>query len=208
VRVAIGALLAVLLAVGPAGAAEPSKGAAAVAEARRRVLVELRYAEAIAILERALLDPDLPVPKRVEAYELLARALIARGELGRAQAAFDSLLEIDPGHALSESVSPKIRDVFLRARSARPQLEPVRTATAAPPPPEPSPESSHADTENSQPVGMMDTQPPANQDEAAWYERWWVWAIVGAVAVGGVSAVLLSRRSSDPTGTLDPIHLP
>jgi tetratricopeptide (TPR) repeat protein len=114
----IGALMlawAALLSA-PVRADEPRKSEQAVVEARRLIKVELRYAAAIELLEPALSDLELPQPLRIEAYELLAQASIAKGSIEKAEAAYASLLELSPDHQLSPTVSPKIREVFERVK--------------------------------------------------------------------------------------------
>ena len=88
-----------------------------IAEAERLITRELRYAAGIELIERALLEPDLTERTRVDAYRLLGIAYVARGKTESAEVAFDALLAVDPGYRLDRRISPKIRDVFERARA-------------------------------------------------------------------------------------------
>jgi hypothetical protein len=50
------------------------------------------------------------------------------------------------------------------------------------------------------PTGSVVAATPRDEEEPAWYQRWWVWAIIGgtAAAVGGTAAAItLSRESPD-----------
>jgi hypothetical protein len=39
---------------------------------------------------------------------------------------------------------------------------------------------------------------PRPRESPAWYTRWWVWAVAGAVVAGGVTAAVLATRTSGP----------
>ncbi len=122
------ALVALLLASGASGRA----GAAddRVEQADRLITEELRYKSGITLLERTLRDPDLTDADRIEAYRLLGVAYIARDKPQSAEAAFEALLALDPSYDLDPRLSPKIREVFERARSS---VAPrIRDVTALP----------------------------------------------------------------------------
>jgi tetratricopeptide (TPR) repeat protein len=278
VRIAGITIAGLLLLARPALASDPSKLSASVAEARRLVKTELRYAEAVAVLESALLDPGLSLERRIEAYELLGHAQIAQGQIERAEAAFQSLLEIAPEHQLPAGTSPKIQEAYARVQKRQPHRAPLlgavttsvsgqrlsvavsvrdparrlagidlyfRTEPDAPfavlamalegsiargQLPEPLRAGNRVDyylvardkvgavlarqAGSEAPLSVvieMDRQPPPPQAVRGerWFEAWWFWTIVGGVALTGVGAAyLLSRPSSAPSGTLDPIHVP
>jgi hypothetical protein len=107
------------------------QGSGAVIEARRLIKVELRYDDAIALLEPALLDAGLSAPLRIEAYELLGQASVAKGLIEKAEAAFVSLLELAPEHQLGPTVSPKIREVFERVKRRGPRAPRLMGLTAS-----------------------------------------------------------------------------
>ena len=56
---------------------------------------------------------------------------------------------------------------------------------------------------------IVATPPPAAVKPEAWYEKWWVWAVTGAVVAGAVTAAILIPGGSaePPSGTLDSITL-
>jgi hypothetical protein len=269
-----------------ARAEKPAKGPAAIAEARRLVRIELRYSDAILLLERALLDPDLAVGQRAEAYELLGTAFVAKGQTEQAEAAFGSLLELDPDHRLEAGISPKIRDVFARVKRRKPRQAKLLTLTASVAAgtlrilgvlDDPDARLTAVDlyTRRSQEEGFtrtrmnlarpsltatvsargpgrvdyylegrgaagqlllqiggrdgpstifvetVATRAPAEaivierpsqvaeQAEQAWYEKWWIWVLLGAAAAGGIGlAVALGRGDAAPQGTLPPLRLP
>lgn len=187
-------------------AAEPEDVTGSLAKARRWVKKDLRYADAIARLEVILSSPALGPEQRVEANELLAYAAIAIGAPLRAEAAYGAILDHDPDYRPPRGASPKVEEVFLRARARRgppptrpppPPVAPVRTASAAAPPGLIPPVDS----------GALSAE--ATAEDEAWYQKWWLWTIIGAAAVGGASAaIVLSRPASAPSGTLDPISVP
>lgn len=185
------------LALGPASAAESPEIVASLAKARRWVKTELRYADAIARLEQVLSSPALNSSQRVEANELLAYAAIALGDAGRAERAFSAILEADPAYRLPTGTSPKIAEIFALTQARR-----------APPPPPPTPAVRAATVAEAPPILAPPAVEAASESEA-WYQKWWVWTILGAAAVGGAStAIALSQRSGAPSGTLGPIRVP
>jgi hypothetical protein len=38
-------------------------------------------------------------------------------------------------------------------------------------------------------------EPKSNDDDSAWYGKWWVWTLVGAAVAGGVVAGVASSQS-------------
>jgi hypothetical protein len=100
-------------------------------EARRLINAELRFKEAVEVLEGVLAEPRIRREDRVEAYRLLGIAYIARGATESAEAAFAELLALEPGFELDPLLSPKIHRVFdrVKARVARaPQIVEVTAA--------------------------------------------------------------------------------
>jgi hypothetical protein len=88
-----------------------------LARARALVQQDLEYAAGIRLLERLTSDPGLARDQRVEAYQLLGVAYVAVGAQDAAEAAFSALLVLAPAHALDPLLSPKIHDVFARAKA-------------------------------------------------------------------------------------------
>ena len=197
------ALLALTLPSSGPAAADPEELAASLAKARRWVKKDLRYADAIARLEVILSSPELGPAQRLEAGELLAYAAIALGAPLRAEEAYAAILDHDPDYRPPTGASPKVLEVFARVRARRakapppPPLALARTASAAAP---------------SELIPAVDSRPPtaeAAAESEAWYQKWWLWTIIGAAAVGGASAaIVLSRPGGGPSGTLDPISVP
>lgn len=194
--------MALTLAWGGAAGADPDELAASLAKARRWVKKDLRYADAIVRLEAVLANHELSATQRVEANELLAYAAVAIGDPAHAEQAFSALLDHDPTYRLPTGTSPKVAEIFERTRAHRTPPPPpaqVRTATATRP-------------EGLALIPAVDSGPPsaeAADQREAWYQKWWLWTIIGAAAVGGASAaIVLSRPSDAPRGTLDPISVP
>ena len=100
-----------------------------IARAEELIQDELRYDDAIPMLERAVSDPRTEASEKIVAYRLLGVAHVARGEPESATAAFTRLLELDPGYRLDPRLSPKIRQVFdgaVAQMRARPRLVDVK----------------------------------------------------------------------------------
>jgi len=45
-------------------------------------------------------------------------------------------------------------------------------------------------------LGLAPATPPVRPGRKAWYERWWVWTLVGAAVVGATAASIAATRSS------------
>jgi hypothetical protein len=84
--------------------------------ARAHALIDhLEFTKAIAEIEQQLLT-ELPLARRLEAYELLALAWSAKSDADEAKKAYVQLLRLDPGRAVDSSHSPKMRIAFEAAR--------------------------------------------------------------------------------------------
>ncbi len=90
-------------------AQELSRGAAALAA--------FRVDEALVTLTRALVQAPHPHAEHAAIYEQLGIAYAYLGREPDALAAFDMLLQLDPGHLLSYNLSPKVTLTFERARA-------------------------------------------------------------------------------------------
>lgn len=78
-----------------------------------RVLArELKFTEAIALLQVARQVPNLDRTQRIEVLELLAKCHVAEGDRPEAEAAFSELLSLEPEHEIDRETSPKIIEVF------------------------------------------------------------------------------------------------
>jgi tetratricopeptide (TPR) repeat protein len=123
--------LLVACAAGRAEAAGP-RAKAAIEEARTLINVELKFKEAIELLERSLSEADVTPEDRIEAYRLLGIAYVARGTTDAAEAAFAALLELDPTFELDPLLSPKIHRVFDRVKSKAARIPRILDVRAVP----------------------------------------------------------------------------
>ncbi len=73
--------------------------------------------DALAMLTRALMQAPHPHAEHAAIYEQLGIAYAYLGREPDALAAFDMLLQLDPGHLLSYNLSPKVTLTFERARA-------------------------------------------------------------------------------------------
>jgi hypothetical protein len=97
-------LLAMLLAVNPN-----------LAEGRR-LYEQLHYREAEDRLRRARHDAQASQAEKLEAYDLLARALIAQNKLAEGEDVYAELLVIVPNAPAPPEAAPKVEEVFARAK--------------------------------------------------------------------------------------------
>lgn len=82
----------------------------------RALYESLRFAEAIEQLRIAREVPTSSPAQTREVLDLLARCLIAEGEVEEAERALTELLTIDPSVDLDRALSPKILEVFDRVK--------------------------------------------------------------------------------------------
>jgi hypothetical protein len=82
----------------------------------RKLYEQLKYPEAVARLRVALTVPTNTAVETQQITDLLARSLIAQGHTADAEKAWAELLAVQPDAADPVDASPKIRDVFLRAK--------------------------------------------------------------------------------------------
>jgi tetratricopeptide (TPR) repeat protein len=108
----------------------------------KSLLDEFRMQEALELLDRARAEGPYVWADHVRLEELSGIAYAYLGRADEAQAAFERLLALDPRHAVSYTLSPKVTFVFERARErwetrARPALEiswPAELAVGVPVP--------------------------------------------------------------------------
>ncbi len=259
----------------PSLAAQANPANRSVQQGRQLIQKALRYQEGIALLERALRSEALTDEERAEAYGLLGVAFVAKGAPKSAEAAFDELLKLDPGHRLDPLLSPKIQEIFERALKKRtPKILDVqaevqkRSIAFSARLEDPATRIAKVELRAKDGAGNYQATEMAREQERLqavllipsvgagrveyhlvgldaqrrplasagsaqaplsvvyqraltervsvdkapspqWYERWWIWAIAGAVVAGSVTtAVVLSRDGGDPpSGTLEPIQL-
>jgi len=83
----------------------------------------------------------------------------------------------------------------------RPTIRPAPAPVAAPTGPTPAPALGNGGKKTSLSIGDPKNpwEKPDDGDEEAWYEKWWVWTIVGVAVVGGATAagVALGTGGSD-----------
>jgi hypothetical protein len=203
-------LLSALIALGaPAVASGAPDAGALIARADKMVSVELRYGEAIDLLSRALSEPEISTRQRIDAYRLLGIAYVARGATGSATAAFTELLDLDPDYGLDPLLSPKIHEVFAKAKAQRAAKERAGKESAPPPvAPDLLPPVEEVKEREPELVPPAVIAPrPVEPTERSIVSEWWFWAaIAGAVAIGVSGAILLPSGDAPlPRGTLDPI---
>jgi tetratricopeptide (TPR) repeat protein len=91
-----------------------------------KALAEYRVKEAIQLLTKAKSEGPYKYKDHVRLYEQLGIAYAYTDKKEQALAAFDMLLALDPGHALSYTLSPKVTFLFEQARkSARSHQPPT-----------------------------------------------------------------------------------
>ncbi len=83
-----------------------------IRKAQRFITVELKFAKAQRILQRALEHPELSSEQSIEAHRLLGIALTVSGKKEQAEAAFLELLRRAPDYRMDPLTSPKIQKVF------------------------------------------------------------------------------------------------
>jgi hypothetical protein len=84
----------------------------------RALFKALHYSEALPLLKRAAEAPGQTQAERREAYDLLARAWAAEGDLVATQAAYGELLAKDAYAPAPADAAPKIREAFRAAKAA------------------------------------------------------------------------------------------
>lgn len=107
--------------------------AASPLDAAKTALDEFRMQEALDILERAKSEGPYAWPEHVRLEELLGVAYAYLGKTEEAQAAFERLLALDPRHAVSYTLSPKVTFVFERAREQALKRPPPALEVSWPP---------------------------------------------------------------------------
>ncbi len=100
--------------------------AAGSLEEGARALEALQTARAVSLLERARGEGPYDLPTHLRLYEQLAIAYAFLERPDDALKAFDRVLALSPGHAVSYTLSPKVTFLFERARNThagQPQLD-------------------------------------------------------------------------------------
>src|SRR5687768_3398026 len=85
-------------------------------DAGRRLYEQLKYPEAEARLRVAAQSPTNSADERAQIADLLARALVAQGRTAEAERTWADLLAKQPDAPDPAGASPKIREVFTRAK--------------------------------------------------------------------------------------------
>jgi hypothetical protein len=73
---------------------------------------ELKYAEAVEVLQAGREDSALPRVERLELLSVLARCLLALGRRPQAEAAYAELLTLKPSASVGDDASPKLTAAF------------------------------------------------------------------------------------------------
>ena len=93
-------------------------------DAAVRELVGFKAEEAAVLLEAARREGPYRHDDHVRLYEKLGVAYAYLDDEARALAAFDMVLALEPGHAISYTLSPKVTFLFEKARKNAQTLEP------------------------------------------------------------------------------------
>jgi hypothetical protein len=118
-KLAIACTLGVLLLLSPPGAwaqrapAHPNR----YLQEAKDLYKNLRYAEIVHKLERALAVPGNTPVQLCEIYELMGTVHVILGNQDAAVDAFNELLNVDPKYKLDSSLSPKILSIYRRVKS-------------------------------------------------------------------------------------------
>jgi hypothetical protein len=83
----------------------------------KKLYKQLRYAEIVHKLERALSVPNNTPRQLCEIYELMGTVHVILGNEDAAVDAFNELLNVDPKYKLDSSLSPKILSIYRRVKS-------------------------------------------------------------------------------------------
>jgi tetratricopeptide (TPR) repeat protein len=232
---------------------------------------ELRFEEAIKVLDRAIKNPGNTREQLVRAHLLRGICLGSVGRYKQAKHAFACVLALDPSARLDRDLAPRVREPFRRLLSGkRPRLDvavlpPARAVSGNPirftaavkedtlglsravriwiRPDRASRYSSvravlrgevevqiavpatlwegngpgesvawyavilgenqstlkrFGDEIHPLSIGVADREvAAAGSEETHWYQRWWVWAIVGSVVAGGAAAAFLYLSPQD-----------
>ncbi len=238
-----------------------------------RALAEYRVEEAIRLLIQAKGEGPYTYQDHVRLYEQLGIAHAYLDQKEQALEAFDMLLALDPGHALSYTLSPKVTFLFEQARKAAREHQPPMVDLSWPKDlqvidPVPVDVEVIADPKNFMKWGNLQARrkgtlefkttyfkippkgqyhrielPPTDPDAAEdkvlqiylsvhdqsgnqvlmlgterrpreiplkyeepkpWYNKWWIWAIVGSVVAAGTGTAvyfLLQKPPDTVTGS-------
>ena len=82
----------------------------------KKLYQQLRYAEIVHKLERALSVPNNTPKQLCEIYELMGTVHVILGNEDAAVDAFNELLGVDPKYKLDSSLSPKILSIYARVK--------------------------------------------------------------------------------------------
>jgi len=168
--------------------------------AAKRAYKNFEYDRVLPLLEKARGETDDPT-ELVKIHELEATVHLSQGRPADAEKAFVSLLRAEPDFELAKKASPKLREAFAAAK---------QQVASEPAPPRPAPTSIDAApatvvTPTDGPTDLKVTSEPS-----AFYEEWWFWTVVGAVAVAGAGGSYLVWRTtlpSDPETKFGPFPL-
>lgn len=149
--------------------------------------------DAASNLLRALLEKDLPANTRRDANLYLGFSELELGHQEAAQAAMREVLRIAPDYRPDPAeFAPRLRAAFDEMRA---QLQTGETSDIVSLL-EPRGKLSHA------------TKMPS-MFARKWYQKWWVYAVVGAVGVGATALLVGGGNSYDPPAAmLDPLTQP
>jgi len=195
--------LSVVLLAGAARAGDPKTEQARAHYQQADTYFKLdKYAQALQEFEQAYLAKQDPsflyniaqchrlMGNRVEAIRFYKRYLNDAPSAANRSVAEKHIRDLEAAQSAEELTgarAPTPPPAPSPGPSSTPPTAPATVALQAPPPP-----ASDA---------MLTSPPPSPADEQPIYTKWWLWAGVGAVVVGGLIIVLLANRDpSCPAG--------
>lgn len=101
-------------------------------DAGTKALADLRAEDAVTYLEQARREGPYTQDEHIRVYEELGIAYAYLDRTADALGAFDMLLALDPGHAISYTLSPKVTFLFEKARSKAADRAPPNVTVAWP----------------------------------------------------------------------------
>jgi len=175
----------------------------------QKLFDQARYADALAEFQQSYALSKYPA--------LIYKMALCQDQLGRSAEAvesYESYLKADPQTSRRAGVEERIAKLreTLRPSAAWPPGGPTKEPTSSQPPSSSSATSSPAVQQQSQlppssSSSSAEVSKPASKSTPV-YKKWWLWTIVGVVAVGaavGIGVGVTASQQSSFSPTLPPI---